>query len=84
MATDNSTSIRALRHETRAHLAAVFNLLEGAPDLSKDERLTRLEQALTHLSAAAAHVVEAHGITVERDDEAHAAAKAMKANAILN
>lgn len=84
MATDSPISIRALRHETRNHLAAVFVLLEGAPDMSKEERLTRLEVALQHLHAAADHVVQAHAITTERDDAVHATAKAMKANAILN
>lgn len=84
MATDNNISIRALRHETRHHLAAVFVLLEGQPDLPREERLARLEEALKHTAAAADHLAQAIAITTERDDAMHAQFKAMVKNAPLN
>ena len=74
-----TTPIRKLRYDARANLAQVFVLLDGAPDLSRDERIARLDAAIQHVAVAAAALEQARAITADRDEDAHAAAKAAQA-----
>jgi hypothetical protein len=70
-------SIRELRHAIRHNLAGVFVLLDGAPDLTKENRLERIDQAAVLINEAMKALAAARVITEQRDDAAHAAFKAV-------